>query len=373
MVWLVASSGFDVPQGLLVSALVICLINILLPSKQGGFWSLFIIGIYGLIAALQLDGVINPRRDWQTTLQFGDAITYAGTLALIIAVAWLFNREIEVAFRRALKSESDLKEERDQLEVRVEERTAQLKRVQFEQVLQVHRFADVGRHTSGLLHDMVNPLTGLMLHVEELYAKSKDAKGPELHAVSESAKEALEASHKLEQFLTAARKQIRQEEVSSDFFPAIEIQHVIASLSYRLRFLKVSVECDVDSKLMLHGSAVKFYKVLQNLLSNAIDSYEDIVNDKDKKPILVRFKKSGSMFVLEIKDFGGGIDQKDLEKIFQPFYTTKTDDKGTGIGLTIVRDIIQRDMKGEIDISSILDKGTTVTIKLPINVFLKNR
>ena len=67
-----------------------------------------------------------------------------------------------------------------------------------------------------------------------------------------------------------------------------------------------------------------------------------------------------------IKDSGVGIDQKHLEKIFDPFYTTKSPGKGTGLGLSVCHRIIES-LGGAIRVQSMPDKGTTFTIILPVS------
>jgi signal transduction histidine kinase len=103
------------------------------------------------------------------------------------------------------------------------------------------------------------------------------------------------------------------------------------------------------------GSKQKFEQVLINLLSNA----KHAVDDKKKlskfaeyqKIIAVRTNSENDRAIIEIFDNGLGIPEKELPKIFDPFYTTKEVDKGTGIGLPISLNIIQ-EMGGTLDFSS---------------------
>ena len=65
---------------------------------------------------------------------------------------------------------------------------------------------------------------------------------------------------------------------------------------------------------------------------------------------------------MEIEDFGEGIEQKNIDKIFEPFFTTK-DESGIGIGLSLTKDIIEKDFKGSIEAESEIGKGTRFVIK----------
>ena len=101
-------------------------------------------------------------------------------------------------------------------------------------------------------------------------------------------------------------------------------------------------------------------RVLLNLISN---SYEAIPEEKGE--IIIRTKLSNSNFSISVEDNGCGIPKENLKNIFDIFFTTKGH-KGTGLGLAVVKKIVE-EHHGKIDVSSILNKGTTFTITLPLN------
>jgi signal transduction histidine kinase len=108
--------------------------------------------------------------------------------------------------------------------------------------------------------------------------------------------------------------------------------------------------------------------VILNLLNNAFYA----VNEKKKKStepfeptVSVRTKKVQSSVEITVEDNGGGIPQKALDKIFQPFFTTKPTGQGTGLGLSLSYDIIKAH-GGEIAVRSSENAGTEFTISLPI-------
>jgi signal transduction histidine kinase len=79
-----------------------------------------------------------------------------------------------------------------------------------------------------------------------------------------------------------------------------------------------------------------------------------------------KMKESSDFVWLAVSDTGHGIEPGDLQRIFEPFYSTKTEGKGVGLGLSMVHGII-REHKGAVEVDSELGKGTTFIMKLPRN------
>ena len=100
-------------------------------------------------------------------------------------------------------------------------------------------------------------------------------------------------------------------------------------------------------------------RAITNLLRNAVDAV-----DRGGKIKVITTIQDGHI-VIEVKDNGCGISKEAINKIFDPFYTTKDMDKGCGLGLTIVSEII-KSYDGEIKLQSVLQKGTTFTVLIPI-------
>ncbi|RMD51290.1 MAG: hypothetical protein D6830_00680, partial [Ignavibacteria bacterium] len=97
-----------------------------------------------------------------------------------------------------------------------------------------------------------------------------------------------------------------------------------------------------------------------NILINALDAMDG------EGELTVKTGLDEDKIVINISDTGCGIEEENLDKIFDPFYTTKDVGKGTGLGLSVSYGIINK-FKGEISVKSKVGEGTTFTIKLPIN------
>jgi len=112
--------------------------------------------------------------------------------------------------------------------------------------------------------------------------------------------------------------------------------------------------------IIIKGNAGKLHQVFLNILLNAIDSIID------KGTISIVTISKDKLFEIIIEDSGCGISKDNLNKITDPFFTTKDPGKGTGLGLSITNTIIH-DHNGEINFQSAENIGTKVTIRLPKN------
>jgi two-component system C4-dicarboxylate transport sensor histidine kinase DctB len=107
---------------------------------------------------------------------------------------------------------------------------------------------------------------------------------------------------------------------------------------------------------------VKFHQLVSNLVANAIDAYEGI--PLERRIVQVLLSKQGKKAKFVVKDDGAGINPEHLAYIFDPFFTTKTVDKGTGIGLMIVKRVVEEDFGGTISVASTRRTGTVFTVVL---------
>jgi signal transduction histidine kinase/DNA-binding response OmpR family regulator len=117
------------------------------------------------------------------------------------------------------------------------------------------------------------------------------------------------------------------------------------------------------NELMIDSDYDKLNKILSNLISNAIKYCSE--NDQVRVTLYTDTKPQ-SAFVIEVEDSGRGIPADQLQYVFQPFYQVADSESGSGIGLALVREMVTI-LHGTIDITSQLDKGTRVTVKIPFD------
>jgi signal transduction histidine kinase len=355
--------GVDVPQGLLTYVLIIVISGILLGTSFAFFATATISLTLLALGYMQNAFITRPDLSWKSEmLHMNDVLVAVITLAVVSVVSWLSNREIEKSLRRARRSEAELKLERDSLEVKVEERTRELRRTQMERMTQLSHFAEFGKLSSGLLHELANPLTALSLNLERL----KDRYAEEVAGMKSHVEQALDAAKRMEDFVRAARKQIQQQETMADFSPAEEIRQVIQILGYRAKQEGVEVGFKGGSRIVAYGNFLKFSQVMSNLVANAIDAYAGEAGKSRTKEVEVRLRQKDDTVFITVRDFGIGIAEENLKKIFDPFFTTKGAEKGTGIGLSMSREIVEKDFGGRISVASAEGRWTLFTVEIPI-------
>lgn len=146
----------------------------------------------------------------------------------------------------------------------------------------------------------------------------------------------------------------------------IRLDRILRSL---LEFLRVQIdksnvvlEVDLAEEIRVHGDEDQLQQVFLNVLMNAIQAIEGSGNIKVKSQYCIRNKRE--CVEISIADTGKGIPSEHLDRIFDPFFSTKKDAGGTGIGLSVVQDIVKRH-EGDIQVDSVVDRGTVFRIWLP--------
>ncbi len=354
--------GADLPAALLLGVLIITFFGVLMGAKTA-IMSAAILNIFLIILTyLQNSNIINTTNYWRLEKnEIADAITYAILFIIITSIVWLFDREMNIALTRARNSEDILKKERDSLEIMVEDRTDKIKEMEMDKIGQLYRFAELGRLSSGVFHDLINPLTAVSLNLEQI--KNEDEKN--LLNAKDCLTQAILASHKMEDLIACIKRSIRQENMHIDFSPKIEIESVIKILGYKARKAKTEINFQASEEINLHGDPVKFSQIIINLISNGIDA----CGNKDsqlQKNINIKLKRCNNKMIIEINDDGEGIKPENMLKIFKPFFSTKNGN-GLGLGLSTTKNIIEKEFCGLIEVVSEPEQGTIFIITLPLS------
>ena len=152
-----------------------------------------------------------------------------------------------------------------------------------------------------------------------------------------------------------------------NFNPKESIQAIFTILEVQLRNKKITYILKSNDNLLFNGVENEFKQVLLILLSNTQDAIKMQIEKKciEKGEIIISLSSQDNQGIIEICDNGGGIDIDKIDSIFEPYFTTKSNEKGTGIGLYIAKNIINNRMKGSLSVKN-TESGCCFTITIPL-------
>lgn len=239
--------------------------------------------------------------------------------------------------------------------------TTEIEKLQ-RQIAMADKLAALGRLTAGLVHEIRNPLLPIRNASEYLLSKyGLEENNAELYSLLNIIREESERLNRVIDQLVSMSKDSYYS-IGSCYLDEI-IDEVITLLNYTINKNEIRLNLEFKTRdILLPYNKDNLKQVFINLLLNSIDALK-LKEGEDVCIIDVRIEKKSNYAFIDIKDNGIGISKKDINLIFDPFYTTK--EGGTGIGLSIVFNIIKKS-GGDIFIESDINKGTTVSLMLPI-------
>ncbi|CDT84429.1 C4-dicarboxylate transport sensor protein [Vibrio coralliirubri] len=216
---------------------------------------------------------------------------------------------------------------------------------------QDEKLKELGELTSAVAHEVKTPLSSAMMSCDLLEKRLPDDENVARQLVR--IRSGIErAAHISQEVLNYAHHR----KVS---FKAVGVrglcQSSLSLVEYRLS--DFDIELDVSKKLQVHGDAIHLEEVLVNILVNAVDASEHT------KSISISAYPLGSNVIIELTNRGPAIPEDVIEKVMQPFFTTKPVGKGTGMGLAICRQIMTQH-HGELTLHNI-ENGLMVRLQLP--------
>jgi PAS domain S-box-containing protein len=229
-----------------------------------------------------------------------------------------------------------------------------------EQLIQAEKLTSLGQLAASVAHEVNNPLSGVLVYTQLLAKKIRGGDIPK--------EAALEYLSKMEFELTRSTKLIRNlldfARQSPPAFRQVNLNDVVnrafdlAAHSAELQHVQVIKELD-PSLPNLMADFDQLQQVCTNLILNAIQAMPG------GGRLNLRTSTNSAQLVIEVQDTGCGISPENMHKLFTPFFTTKREVKGVGLGLAVAYGIVQRH-KGKIEVQSKEGEGTTFTICLPL-------
>jgi len=217
-----------------------------------------------------------------------------------------------------------------------------------------------------IAHEVANPLTaaraGLQLAMEALGRWTEVAAGRRLEMLDELG-QVVEDIDRGANFLRAIKDRARGALARSERFDAVRVVRSCCTLERRvLKDKRIPLEFDSAlEEVFLKGDPNALYDMLVNLIRNAADA-----SLGHPTPIRVGLALTGSALRLTVRDEGAGIRAEDLDRIFEPGFTTKEFGEGSGMGLVVVQSVVRNMFAGSINVESRPGGGTTVTVSLPV-------
>jgi len=213
----------------------------------------------------------------------------------------------------------------------------------------------------GIAHELNNKLAPVLGFSELLQVKLEALGGHTVlqsycTAISQSALESVRIIRQLLQLSRPAAMELSR----ADLGPILE--EVASIMRFRLRSANAELRLKVSGdSLWILADAAQIKQVLINLMINGVDAMEQA----DRRVLEIEVEAQGNWVAIAVRDTGHGISPDKLSRVFDPFYTTKPVDRGTGLGLSVCLGIV-RQHHGEISVNSVPGEGTTFRVLLPL-------
>lgn len=348
---------------------------------------------------------------WQVLILLIVLVLFIVVLAIALKRTSRIKDKLEVQNKLLIKTEAELNEHKSNLENLVEERTSKIEQLNHllleknsklksaneqllekknelekkmdelkqaqKQLVQSEKMASIGVLTAGIAHEINNPLNfivsglaSLEIALEELFDSMKDSTDLKSDATivvsaTENIPKLIDAIrigvNRTTEIVQGLKKFSRIDEGEKHLADLHEImESALIILKNKLKH-RIELVKNYGELPEIYCFTSKLAQVFLNVLINAIQS----IHDKGVIRITTSLVKSDEILI-QIQDNGNGVPEHIQDKIFDPFFTTKAVGEGTGLGLSIVHGIIN-EHNGYIKFDSEENKGTTVSIYLPIN------
>lgn len=223
------------------------------------------------------------------------------------------------------------------------------------------RLAAMGEMIAGIAHQWRQPLSGISMifnNIEDAYTYD------ELDAdfLRAQGKRLQELVRYMSQTIDDFRFFFNPKTDTEDFLLSKIIDQILNFLKESMRLNTIEVVIDMEHDILMHGRPNQLSQVLFGILKNAVDA---IVECKpSERRIHLTCIEAASDITIKIEDTGGGVDEAQMDRIFDMYYTTKDAQKGTGLGLYISKVIVEKNFKGRIAAHNGA-QGLCIEIRLP--------
>jgi PAS domain S-box-containing protein len=222
------------------------------------------------------------------------------------------------------------------------------------------RLAAMGEMIGNIAHQWRQPLNTLALLVQELprvYERNLFT----MEYLKENVAKAMQVINYMSKTIDGFRKFFQQDRDKEWFKVCEVVQKTVSIIEAAFNELNLKIEVHLDAEVQVFGYPNEFSQVVLNVLVNAKDAIKE---RKIPQPrVVITLKRENDRAVLTVADNAGGIDPAIIDRIFDPYFTTKGPDKGTGIGLFMSKTIIEKNMNGSLTVRN-TDEGAEFRIEV---------
>ncbi len=280
--------------------------------------------------------------------------------------SWMDGRGVKISICLNITdrkiAEEKLKEINEHLEERVDDAVGELRKKD-QLLIQQSKMAAMGEMIGAIAHQWRQPLNALGLIVQD-FKISYQLEDLNAEYIDKMTYEAMGQIRYMSKTIDDFRNFFRPDKPKAVFAIQNTILDVLKIVSSQLTVAKIQVKTTFDERPMLvDGYENEFKQVVLNLITNAKDAILEKRGDDGSGVISIGVYKESNKAILTVGDNGGGIKESALGRIFEPYFTTKDQSKGTGIGLYMSKMIIEDNMNGLIFASNI-DGGAEFRVEL---------
>ncbi|WP_419673000.1 sensor histidine kinase [Aliarcobacter butzleri] len=298
-------------------------------------------------------------------------IVFLFSVILSLLITDHFKKLHNLQEQKVNEKTKELKKLNNNLEERISKEVA-LNRKKDIIMFQQARFASLGEMLNNIAHQWRQPLGSITMIIQSFQTKMHLGKLT-LDFVDDKVNDALFLANNMSNTLDDFKNFFSPNKTKSEFFIKNCLEHSVELSKYFLNKEHIHVILKVKKDVKLNSYYNELSHVFLNIISNSKDALISNVDKNDRIIKIVVNSRKNHLFV-NIIDNGGGIPLEILPKIFEPYYTTKYKSAGTGIGLYMSKQIIEKHINGEITCRNILHKikddrvfnCSSFTIKIPL-------
>ncbi len=292
-------------------------------------------------------------------------------------------RSFEAMLDALISSREEIEQFAGRLEGEVEKKTKDLQRLNIElekkvqdgieeirkkdrALMQQSKLADMGEMIGAIAHQWRQPLNALALNIQLIEEMAEQG---ELSAkeASRLVRKSMDAIQFMSKTIDDFRNFYREDKQKQKFRVDEAIENTINLQKAQLQAREIEIETELEP-LQIVGYKNDFMQVVLNLISNAKDAI--LERKKEDRSFIGKIKvtarREGKDIVVTVEDNGGGIDKGIIDRIFEPYFTTKEEGKGTGLGLNMSKRIIEEKLGGVLSVKN-GKNGAIFTIRLKEN------